>query len=352
MLKAALRAPVLISLLACSAAYAQSSVQLYGQVDTWVGAQKFPGGNRAWQVAGGGMSTSYWGLKGAEDLGGGYKAIFTLEDFIRPQNGGSGRFTGDAFFSRNAYLGIESPYGTFTAGRLTTQLFVSTILFNPFVDSFVFSPMVYHVYMGLGMYPPYMTDQGAIGDTCWNNAVQYSTPDFGGLSASVMYGLGNQADGSGQHKYSAQFLYFHGPFAATGVYQYANFNVAGGDLGSLIAGMKNQSAAQIGFSYDLKFIKFFAQYMYIKNDVTAGSFHVNTAQGGATVPVGLGSMMASYAYSRNSGGSDQTRRTWALGYDYPLSKRTDVYVAYMNDQITSQSTGDTFGVGMRAMMGW
>lgn len=88
--------------------------------------------------------------------------------------------------------------------------------------------------------------------------------------------------------------------------------------------------------------------MYIKNDVTAGSFHVNTAQGGATVPVGLGSMMASYAYSRNSGGSDQTRRTWALGYDYPLSKRTDVYVAYMNDQITSQSTGDTFGVGMRA----
>ena len=96
------------------------------------------------------------------------------------------------------------------------------------------------------MYPPYMTDQGAIGDTCWNNAVQYSTPDFGGLSASVMYGLGNQADGSGQHKYSAQFLYFHGPFAATGVYQYANFNVAGGDLGSLIAGGENTKESTNG----------------------------------------------------------------------------------------------------------
>ena len=55
-------------------------------------ATKFPGGNRAWNVSGGGMSTSYWGLHGAEDLGNGYKAIFTLESFFRAQNGQFGRF--------------------------------------------------------------------------------------------------------------------------------------------------------------------------------------------------------------------------------------------------------------------
>lgn len=340
-----------------TAAYAQSSVQLYGQVDTWVGMQQFPGGQRAWVEGGGGMSTSYWGMKGAEDLGGGYKAVFTLEDFFLPQNGNYGRFLGDSFFSRNAYVGIESPYGTVTAGRLTTHLFVSTILFNPFIDSYTFSPMVYHVFLGNTAVPTgatYGTDTGVVGDSGWNNAVQYSTPNYNGLSGSIMYGLGNQADNNGSKKWSAQFLYFHGAFAATGVFQYVNFNNSPGDLISVspfgtIVPFKSQSVGQLGASYDLKYVKFYGQYMYTKNDnLTGGSWHVNTGQGGVTVPVGPGTVMASYAYSRDAGGLDQTRRTWALGYDYPLSKRTDLYAAYMNDQVSGLSTGQTVGAGVRA----
>ena len=91
-LKTTLKVTACAALLAsASSAFAQSSVQLYGQVDEWVGAQKFPGGKTAVQVSGGGMSTSYWGLKGAEDLGNGYKAIFTLEGFFRAQNGQFGQ---------------------------------------------------------------------------------------------------------------------------------------------------------------------------------------------------------------------------------------------------------------------
>ena len=44
----------------------------------------------------------------------------------------------------------------------------------------------------------------------------------------------------------------------------------------------------------------------------------------------------------------RTRQTWAVGYDYPLSKRTDVYAAYMNDHISGLSNGNTFGAGIRA----
>ena len=120
-LKTAAKATVtagMFGLFAASAAHAQSSVQLYGQVDEWVGATKFPDGDRAWNVGGGGMSTSYFGMKGSEDLGGGYKTVFALEAFFRAQNGNYGRFQGDTFFARNSYVGIESPYGTFTAGRL------------------------------------------------------------------------------------------------------------------------------------------------------------------------------------------------------------------------------------------
>jgi predicted porin len=342
----------MIGFFAAGAAHAQSSVSLYGQVDEWVGATKFPGGDRAWNVGGGGMSTSYWGMKGSEDLGNGYKAIFTLESFFRAQNGQYGRFQGDTFFARNSYVGIQGPIGTFTAGRLTTQLFVSTILFNPFVDSYTFSPMVYHVFLGQGTFPTYTTDQGVTGDSGWNNSVQYTTPDFNGLSGSAMYSFGNTAGDGRSKKYSAQFLYFHGPFAATGVYQYVNFNNTPGDLPTsnafTIPGFKSQSVAQLGATYDLKYVKFFAQYMYTKNDIEPTSFHVNTGQGGVTVPLGPGMVMASYVYSRSNGGLDQTHKSWAVGYDYPLSKRTDVYAAYLNDKYTSMSTGDTFGVGIRA----
>ncbi|HEY4804672.1 MAG TPA: porin [Paraburkholderia sp.] len=355
-LRTTLKASALAAVLAAasSAAFAQSSVQLYGQVDEWVGATKFPGGQTAWNVSGGGMSTSYWGMKGSEDLGGGYKAIFTLESFFRAQNGQFGRFAGDTFFARNAYVGLESPYGTVTAGRLTTQLFVSTILFNPFIDSYTFSPMVYHVYLGLSTFPTYTTDQGVVGDSGWNNAVQYSTPNFNGLSGSAMYAFGNQAGQNGSKKWSVQGLYFHGPFAATAVYQYVNFNNTPGDIGSIVSGdttiigLKSQGVAQVGLSYDLKYVKFFGQYMYTANWQDVGSWHVNTAQGGVTAPVGPGTVMASYAYSRNGGGLNQTRQTAAIGYDYPLSKRTDVYAAYMYDHFDNMSSGQTYGVGMRA----
>ncbi|RBL65340.1 porin, partial [Pseudomonas sp. MWU13-2625] len=140
-----------------------------------------------------GVSTPYWGLHGAEDLGNGNKAIFTLESFFRAQNGQFGRFQGDTFFARNAYVGIDSPYGTVTAGRLTTHLFLSTILFNPFYDSYTFSPMVYHVFLGLGTFPTYPSYQGAVGDSGWNNAPSYTSPSLGGLHFGPTYALRHPA---------------------------------------------------------------------------------------------------------------------------------------------------------------
>ncbi|WP_197322741.1 porin, partial [Ralstonia solanacearum] len=73
--------------LTMGAAHAQSSVTLYGQVDAWVGAQKGFDSSRAGVVNPGGMSTSYWGLKGSEDLGNGLKSLFALEAFFRPDTG-------------------------------------------------------------------------------------------------------------------------------------------------------------------------------------------------------------------------------------------------------------------------
>ncbi|MFP3481101.1 porin, partial [Burkholderia sp. SIMBA_057] len=79
--------------------------------------------------------------RGTEDLGGGYKADFVLEEYILLNNGRAGRFAGDAQYSRNAYVDLPTQYGTLRMGRLVTPLFYITAGTNPMPGSYRFSPL-------------------------------------------------------------------------------------------------------------------------------------------------------------------------------------------------------------------
>jgi predicted porin len=162
-----------------------------------------------------------------------------------------------------------------------------------------------------------------------------------------MYAFGNSASGNGSKQYSVQASYKNGPFSAGAVFQYANFNSAAGDLNSLIASFHSQNAAQIAASYEFSFAKLYSQYTYTDNNVINKGFHVNMFEGGLAVPVGTSRILASYAYLRDNGGLDQTRQTATVGYDYPLSKRTDLYAVYMYDHFSHVASGETAGVGIR-----
>ena len=102
-----------IALLACAgAAYAQSSVTLYGVVDTNIeyatnlpGATPGSSGNRV-SMQSGGLSGSRWGLRGVEDLGGGLSALFVLESGFASDTGQSQQ--GSRLFGRQAYVGLKS----------------------------------------------------------------------------------------------------------------------------------------------------------------------------------------------------------------------------------------------------
>ena len=172
----------------------------------------------------------------------------------------------------------------------------------------------------------------------------YATPDYKGLGASVSYAFGTKAGETGQNKWSAAAMYFHGPFAATLAYQQVKFDTTPDDMAG-IAGFRNQQALQAGMTYDFRVVKLFGQYQYIKNTITGGNLTSNGGQLGVSVPLGGGRVMASYAYTKNSGTA--SRSTWALGHDYDLSKRTDLYAAYLNDKVSGLDAGNTFGVGMR-----
>lgn len=348
MLKKIRRLGVALALAAIGVhANAQSSVRLYGIVDAWTGYQRIPGNPGAAQMGGGGMSTSFWGLGGQEDLGGGYKTTFAIEGFFRPQSGQYGSYNGDAFFSRNAYVGIVSPAGTLTLGRQGSLLYLQSARFNPFYASFTFSPTINQLYAGLGTYPGYATDQGILGGTSWSNAIQYATPDFGGLNARVMYALGNQAGNDSAKKFATQATFSQGAFAIGATYQYLNFSATPGDLGNLLHGLQSQTAAQLGVSYRVRAVKLFGEYTYTGNRLLSGSFHVNMVQAGLAVPVGVGRVLASYAYSRDDGNLNKTRQTAALSYDYPCSRQTDIYAGYLYDHVAALSSGSTLGIGIR-----
>jgi predicted porin len=382
-------------------AAASAQVKIYGTIDadiTSASASATPGAvdnvnssnsikpspsSRTTSVGSGGMTTSYWGIGGSEDMGGGLKAFFALESFFNGSNGttlggSTSTFSGDvysgsysstqAFFARNAYVGLESSsLGSVTAGRIVSPFFLNTVIFNPFGDSFGFSPIVYHTYLSSGStslrglpsqdqgFFPYGAFTGIWSDTASNNTIRYKSPVMHGFEIEGDYSFSNKSSSDPASKdlqtYEVNAFYFGGDLSAGATYR------------SVYSGPDDQGLKQTSYllsaAYDMKVLKLFGQYMQYKNDVYGLSFEtVKTYQLGASAPIGPGKVMASIASSKflydaiaaDLGGLGDKRTTWALGYDYALSKRTDIYAAYNDDKWTNSVVNPdvrTFGVGIR-----
>ncbi|WP_322069482.1 porin [Paraburkholderia bannensis] len=99
-----------------NAAHAQSSVTLYGIIDEGFNINTNTGGKHLYSLASGVMQGSRFGFRGSEDLGGGLKALFVLENGFDVNNGKLGQ--GGLMFGRQAYVGLgSSQFGTVTLGR-------------------------------------------------------------------------------------------------------------------------------------------------------------------------------------------------------------------------------------------
>jgi predicted porin len=302
-------------------ASAQSSVTLYGLLDLSVGSFQAPGGKADNAVSSGNMSTSYIGFKGTEDLGGGLSAGFTLESFLRADTGEAARFNGDVFWARAANVSLSSTsLGSVAVGRVTPALFVQTLIFNAFGDSFGFSPSIRHYY----------TSGTVSGDSGWSDSVKYASPNIGGLSFTLQAAAG---EGNGGHNTGVGALYFAGPLALGAVWQEAR-------KGSAVA---DTTTWQIAGSYDFSAVKLFCQLGQVDDDTSGKKFDI--AGLGLAAPIGAGKLLLQYGQIAPDTGADRT--TVSLGYDHSLSKRTDVYAVYMSDKIEGLATGNTFAVGIK-----
>lgn len=341
-------------LLSVPTVQAQTSVQLFGVIDAYVGRKQLANvaGTKTNNVDAGGLTTSHWGFRGTEDLGEGLAAIFEVSGFIRNDVGDTGRFPGDPVFSRTSMVGLRGGWGEVRLGRLSTLNFVSSVRLNPFAESTSFAPILLHTYTGGQPLEGAINSGGATGvsDTAFSNAIAYTTPNLGGVTGSLMYSLGELA-GGGNNRLGYSLIYQAGPLLASLSGERVDRptlapppTVAAGNQ------KKEQATDQLGVAYDFGFARLFAQHSRTRIELPLSAVRkFQTSQLGTTVPLGVGRVMLSAASTKRTETAlaGVRRTTWSLGYDYELSKRTDVYTVVMHDSVTNLRDGRTYVAGVR-----
>ena len=325
---------------------AQSSVTVGGLIDTYVGSMRNAGDTASKAVVNsGGMTTSYVGFSGVEDLGAGLKAKFALNAFFLGDTGASGRFPGnETLFSRDANVTLAGGFGEVQFGRGLAPNFLPTVLFNPFGDSFTFSPLVLH--SNVPLFNATGFTSSLAGDTGWSNQIKYTTPSIGGLTANLHYQLGEAAGNTSKNNVGINALYFNGPLSLTAYYHKVQVNNPLDTPAGLVKlTAAEQKVAFVGAGYDFGLAKLFATYDKSSHNT---ALEDKTMSVGISVPVSGGKLLAGYAETKRNTGVKETKRdTGTIGYDYFISKRTDLYTMLMSDKITGYEEGTSFGVGIR-----
>lgn len=326
----ALAARWLIGAVVCAAvsgARAQGTVELYGIVDDALTYVTNEGGKHAWAQTSGVGQSDRWGLRGVEPLGGGWRALFRLENGFTINDG---RFSqGGLEFGRQAFVGLGSDrFGTLTFGRQYD--FMSTNL-TQFAAG-TLTPSVFAFHLG---------DLDRLGAERIDNSIRYLTPDIAGFQFGGLYSFGGQP-GNFVANSAVAFgvTYAHGPFRAgaayLGIHNYTTaFGIGTTVLGASLVGTGPQglltpfkvfdkltvSGVGAGYQWGPAFLHgIFTLVEFSQNGPSAS---LRTFEGGVKYSMNYAfSVSGSYAYSKLG------QAHWnqmVAGIDYSLSKRTDIY---------------------------
>jgi predicted porin len=345
------------------AAVAHADVKLYGALDYYVGSvedahSKTGGSTRVTAVNSGGMMTSFFGIAGSEDLGAGLKAEFALESFINGDTGATGPNMAGGFWGRGSNIALSKDgLGKVAIGQYDNPLFTAGYTYNPFGSSMVASPTMRHYYSKIA----------SLGfDTGWVNSLTYESPIFSGAQLVAQFApKETTASGTG-NSYALAGYYNAGPLSATVSYTSAGRTSTFTSLTSFskTAYLAAQKVSNVGASYDFGAAKAFLQYTNVNTksavevDSSTGKLVGLDTDGGKATIYQLGvsvplnekaTVMASYGADKSTpkGGDSATDKVLSIGYDYLLSKRTDVYGVFVHNAQTDASSGQTLAVGIK-----
>lgn len=358
MKKTLLAAALLAGFATAGVAQAETSVTLYGILDTGYGYQNFKYDHtdrngvahdlraRSSGLRDGTFNGSRWGLKGAEDLGDGLRAIFQLEASISLANGTGGTF------ARQSFVGLSSDnWGTFTMGRQYSAGVDTNLAANG---------------VNLGDMDKVFGSTGLGEGSRVENSFKYVTPDLSGFKFIALYGTGNDGTtsvirngdtslGDRGSRVSVGALYANGPIGVGASYD--RQSLTSKYNGATVAGEPDAMTAwQINGSYDFEVVKLSLAYGQDRNgkiawNGDAGSydgldsikaatllsngyddFKSNNYHVGLSAPLAGGTLYAGWNYSTSNlddsskwGDDAGNISTYQVNYLYPLSKRTSVY---------------------------
>ena len=343
--------PAALAALAATASFAQSSVTISGTFDPSVQNQKVTYGNNASVsnsfIGNNGQGTSQITFKGVEDLGGGLKASFLLENdfntrFDATQIGAAtaaptaplsgGVKTGLANFGSlggEQYLALEGGFGKVALGAPNTPTLTAQAASNPFSTK---------AGGGFGV-----VNSGKVRNS---NTVMYSTPVFSGFSAALAYSFKTTADANPATAIGAVaditdigLNYANGPLAAG----FSNYKTAA------VGATAEKTDNNVYATYDFGVAKLGAGYYTQKQTGSVDNKGFNVS---ANVPLNANlNLLANYGKLDDKLAANKDATIAAIGLKYALSKNTSVYARYVdqkNDNAATAATA-TAGVGVKSI---
>ena len=421
---------IALAALAATGAFAQSSVTLYGRAEAGVDLayrETISGSASSFGVVAGvagptttavgpattnkpgfrvsdgnnqGQGSSRFGLRGTEDLGGGLKANFVMEANVNLDVGSTGGGYGNPnfgnasgnLFSRAAWVGASGGFGEVRLGRQV-------------LGSFGVHANGLAAGAASGLY-----ESGANiaqGGVRFSNAIQYRSPDFGGISGTISLSAPETASTittvaglvpdtkstNAKTGLDLSIAYANGPIYVGFGYNRmsadsATNNNEAGLLNAATSGDQKVTDYALSASYNFGVAQPFFSYVNRKNStngftvvggvvssgiaaaldnnltgIGAASAGANAKSRqytfGVKVPVGAATLIAAYGNLKTTGSAalstaglvTQTNavegktRAFNIGAQYPLSKRTTLQANYgVNNTKTAGTTVTPTGV--------
>jgi predicted porin len=311
---------------ACASAQAQTNVTVYGRIDAGINYQSNQAGANGsrgskWGIDGNEWGTSMFGFKGSEDLGGGLKAIFTIESGFDASNGsvnGSSSNPG-TLWSRRSFVGLSGSAGTLKMGK---DLAIQS---DPI---WALDPTGQQA----------LSTATLVKERNWpqtNNMVSYETPNFGGFTATVMHGFGEAAGSFTKGVPSAtgvvsnngsrdgiSLAYVQPTYELRAIYDVQRDT--NGQYSTLFNSSKELT---LGGTVTIDKLKLFAGYENLRaNSVATGQpDRANHYWLGANYQITPALTLIGAAYHVNVNAGVGSANLFVLGGNYSLSKRTLLY---------------------------
>ncbi|MCX5544113.1 porin [Paraburkholderia sp. CNPSo 3076] len=318
------------------AAHAQSSVTLYGAIDTGLFYQSTSAASYAtnaknqghiYTVKDAGLYGSYWGIKGTEDLGGGYKANFRLQGIFNSGSGklGLGDTTGAAtLFNMQSTVGVSGPFGSIDLGRQFTPMIYA--MADTDVRAAEYFGSIYVAWLGMNT-AAHWTGTNTnlpIGGLFDSYAIVYQSPKFYGTSFALEYapgGVPGQIQGGSRE--SAVLRYSnYGLNLAAMYYNAHDTNLAA----ATPTGLDNNRLYYLGAKYTFHGLSVSAGYGIGENPSDRGATNIELISGGLGYQFSpFFTLTSGFYYLRDRNEPANHSSEYALGAECSVSKRTVLY---------------------------